>query len=184
MIPAVKARPMPRVFRHALVSVRDLAITAGPFVLLALAMLVLAFWFLDPTPPRRVVLLTGPEQSAFDAFGLRYQAALKRYGIELELRGTAGSVANLQALTDAASPAVFGFVQGGTTSTEQAESQGLHSLGSLFYEPVWIFYRESVAIERTGAAALDQLGRLARWRVNVGTEGSGGPLLLTSATVV
>ncbi|HPU54546.1 MAG TPA: C4-dicarboxylate ABC transporter substrate-binding protein, partial [Burkholderiaceae bacterium] len=148
-MPVVKAPPMPRAFRHALVSVRDLAVTAGPFVLLALAMLALAFWFLDPTPPRRVVLLTGPEQSAFDAFGQRYQLALKRYGIELELRSTAGSVANLRALTDAASPATFGFVQGGSTSLEQAESQGLHSLGSLFYEPVWIFYRESVALART-----------------------------------
>ena len=177
MRPVVKAPPMPRVFRHALVSVRDLAVTAGPFVLLALAMLALAFWFLDPTPPRRVVLLTGPDQSAFDAFGQRYRIALKRHGIELELRATAGSVANLRELSDAASPAVFGFAQGGTTSLEQSESQGLHSLGSLFYEPVWIFYRESVAIERTGSAALDQLGRLAQWRVNVGTEGSGGPLL-------
>ena len=132
MRPVVKAPPMPRAFRHALVSVRDLAVTAGPFALLALALLALAFWFLDPTPPRRVVLLTGPDQSAFDAFGQRYRLALKRHGIELELRATAGSVANLRELSDAASPAVFGFAQGGTTSMEQSESQGLHSLGSLF----------------------------------------------------
>jgi hypothetical protein len=52
MRPVVKAPPMPRAFRHALVSVRDLAVTVGPFALLALALLALAFWFLDPTPPR------------------------------------------------------------------------------------------------------------------------------------
>lgn len=174
---ALKVAQMPGALRHALVSVKDLLITAGPFLLLALLMLGMAFWLLDPTPPRQVVLLTGPEQSAFEVFGQRYQAALKRQGIALELRRTAGSVDNLKALTDPASPAVFGFVQGGTTSTETAESQGLHSLGSLFYEPVWIFYREASAVERTGGAAIDQLGRLAGWRVNVGTEGSGGPRL-------
>ena len=41
MRPVVKAPPMPRAFRHALVSVRDLAVTAGPFALLALALLAL-----------------------------------------------------------------------------------------------------------------------------------------------
>ena len=44
--------------RHTLLSVRDLAATAGPFVIVAFALLALAYWMLDPQPPRRVVLAT------------------------------------------------------------------------------------------------------------------------------
>ena len=38
--------------RHTVLSVRDLLVTAGPFVVLALVLLVVAYWLLDPTPPR------------------------------------------------------------------------------------------------------------------------------------
>ena len=50
---------MPRLIRNTLVSVRDLAATAGPFVLLALLLLAGAYVLLDPAPPKRVVLATG-----------------------------------------------------------------------------------------------------------------------------
>src|SRR5438034_4367899 len=69
---------MPRVIRETLISVRDLVLTWGPFLLVGLALLVAAYLLLDPAPPRRVVLATGPEQSAYAAFGKRYQAELQR----------------------------------------------------------------------------------------------------------
>ena len=138
-------RLMPRLLKSAFLSLRDAVLVAGPFVLLTVLLLVLAYWVLNPTPPKRVVLATGPDQSAFEAFGKQYKAALAKYGIELLLKPSEGSLANLQLLKDDASEVSFGFVQGGTTSVEESESQGLVSLGSLFYEPVWVFYRQASA---------------------------------------
>ena len=77
---------MPRVIRVALVSMRDLMLTAGPFILIAVALLVGAYALLDPTPPRRVVLATGPELGAYAKWGELYAAELRRFGIQVELR--------------------------------------------------------------------------------------------------
>ncbi|MEP6792267.1 MAG: C4-dicarboxylate ABC transporter substrate-binding protein, partial [Ramlibacter sp.] len=74
---------MPKAIRHTLVSVRDLLVSAGPFAFLAVGLLILAYLWLDPTPPKRVTLATGPAQSAYDEFGKRYQKALKADGIEV-----------------------------------------------------------------------------------------------------
>ena len=59
---------MPRVsrevIRDTLVSARELVVTAGPFLLLTLVLLVGAYYILKPTPPKRVVLATGSELRA------------------------------------------------------------------------------------------------------------------------
>ena len=101
---------MPRAVRYTLLSLRDLALSAGPFALLAIGLLLLAYLWLDPTPPRRVTLATGPAQSAYDEFGKRYRAALAANGIEVTLLASEGSSANLQLLREG--KADLGFVQG------------------------------------------------------------------------
>ena len=65
--------------RYTLLSLRDLTVSIGPFALLTVLLLALAYWWLDPNPPKRVVLATGPAQSAYDEFGKRYADALARY---------------------------------------------------------------------------------------------------------
>ena len=52
---------------------------------------------------------------------------------------------------------------------------GLVSLGSLFYEPVWLFYRGDSAERLLHAPELTNLTQLAGWRVNIGAPGSGVP---------
>src|SRR6478672_11130003 len=86
--------------RHTLVSVRELAISAGPVAALAIALLVLAYLWLDPTPPRSVRLATGPAQSAYDQFGQRYRQALDKDGIQVVLVPSEGSSHNEQLLRD------------------------------------------------------------------------------------
>lgn len=65
-----------------LLAARDLLLSAGPLVAVIAGLVVLAFWWLDPNPPKRVVLATGPDQSAYAAFGQRYADALAAKGIE------------------------------------------------------------------------------------------------------
>jgi TRAP-type uncharacterized transport system substrate-binding protein len=83
--------------------------------------------------------------------------------VRLELVETAGAVANLSLLRDSASGTGGGFVQAGTTTA--AESPELVSLGTVFYEPLWLFERG--LDKKAGFAAF--LGR----RVSIGREGSG-----------
>jgi hypothetical protein len=38
-----------------------------------------------------------------------------------------------------------GFVRGGSADPVADEEAGLNSLGSLFFEPIWLFYRADTA---------------------------------------
>ncbi|WP_096699695.1 TAXI family TRAP transporter solute-binding subunit [Polaromonas sp. AER18D-145] len=179
---------MPKTIRYTLLSLRDLAVSAGPFVVLAATLLVLAYWWLDPNPPKRVTLATGPAQSAYEEFGKRYARILAKDGITVELLPSEGSAANLQLLREG--KADLGFVQGGTSATDVDTDEELESLGSLFLEPVWLFYREEAARKVAAAtpgnssqgagagAVLASLTQLQGLRVNVGTPGSGVPNLM------
>lgn len=183
---------MPKVLRHTLLSVREMLITGGPFVLLAVLLLVLAYVLLDPTPPRRVVLATGVAQGAYAEFGKRYADLLKGYGITVELRPTQGAAENLALLRDPHSGVNIAFVQGGADRESEAERREreeagtqseLVSLGSAFYEPVWLFYRADAA-KRLPAdptnvePELTTLTQLEGWKVNIGQPGSGVPVLM------
>ena len=143
-------KAMPKTIRYTLLSIRDLAVSVGPFILLAITLLVLAYWWLDPNPPKRVTLATGPAQSAYEEFGKRYAKALAADGIEVVLVPSEGSAANLQLLRDG--KVDLGFVQGGTSDYTDADEEKLSSLGSLFVEPVWLFYREESARKVTATA--------------------------------
>jgi len=164
---------VPRIVRETLISARDLLIAWGPFIAIGIALLVLAFFWLDPTPPHHVILGTGPENSAYAEFGKRYAAELKRYHIDVELRPSAGSRENLLWLRDGKQKVDLAFVQGGASETirtrEEEEQEPIVSLGSLFFEPVWIFYREESLKEFT------LLTQLRGKRVNIGARGSGTP---------
>jgi TRAP-type uncharacterized transport system substrate-binding protein len=175
---------MPNVLRHTLLSVRDLLVTGGPFLVIALLLLWLAYVVLDPTPPKRVVLATGAPQGAYAEFGKRYKALLAPYGVAVELRETQGAAENLALLRDAASGVDLAFVQGGADAEHgsaqdaEAANAGLESLGSLFYEPVWLFYREDSARRLLKRPALTALAQLSGWRLNIGAPGSGVPNLM------
>ncbi|GAB3478663.1 TAXI family TRAP transporter solute-binding subunit [Polaromonas eurypsychrophila] len=176
---------MPKTIRYTLLSLRDLWVSAGPFIVLTITLLVLAYWWLDPNPPKRVTLATGPAQSAYEEFGKRYAKILADDGIEVVLLPSQGSAHNLQLLREGR--ADLGFVQGGTSTYSAADAETLTSLGSLFVEPLWLFYREDalgrVQGERktkaTSVAAINSLTQLQGLRVNVGTAGSGVPSLMT-----
>ncbi|MBX3657474.1 MAG: ABC transporter substrate-binding protein [Ramlibacter sp.] len=174
---------MPQAIRHTLLSLRDLLISAGPLALLAAGLLLLAYFWLDPNPPRKVTLATGPAQSAYDEFGKRYQKALAANGIEVVLLPSEGSSDNLALLR--AGKADLGFVQGGSADLSDGAGNAIESLGSLFMEPVWLFYREEAvkknrpaASTAGGSATLGSLTQLQGLRLNVGTPGSGVPSLM------
>ena len=172
-----------------LLAIRDLLVSAGPVLLLAVGLLAAAYVWLDPQPPKTVRLATGPEGSAYAGFGQRYAQALAREGITVQLVPTEGSVANLQLLQDG--DVDVAFVRGGSgaapvvanasaaasgTAAVIDPNESIQSLGALFYEPLWIFVRSP-----RGASAPRAPGTLAQLkglRVNVDQSGSGVPALM------
>ena len=170
---------MRRTIRDTLVSTRELLVAAAPFILLAAALLAGAYYLLKPTPPRRVVLATGSEQGAYAAFGKRYQEELKKFGIDVVLRPTPGSRENLRLLRDPKEDVQIAFVQGGSSELQRTQTEEeklpLVSLGSVFYEPIWLYYRTEAAKKVSSDGVLTDLGQIRGMRVNVGARGSGIP---------
>jgi len=168
---------MPRFLKLFLLAVKDLIASAGPIVFIVIGVLVAAYWYLDPQPPKHVTLATGPAGSAYATFGERYAKALKTSGIEVELKPTDGAADNLRLLREG--QVDVAFVRGGSADPVADDEAGLSSLGSLFYEPLWLFYRNDAARQvdrKTGT--LTSLAQLKGLRVNVDKPGSGVPEIM------
>ena len=156
-------------------NIRDAIVSGGPLVVLAIALIVFAYWWLKPNPPSAVTLATGPAQSAYAAFGEQYRSALASNKITVKLEPSEGSFNNLQLLRDG--KVDLAFVQGGTAALTDDDLENLNSLGALFLEPIWLFYRTDAAQRLNKKQQLTSMTQLAGWRVNVGTDGSGVPTL-------
>lgn len=136
----------------------------APFLVLGLAALVVTYFlFVEPPPPRHLVIATGQPTGRYHAFAESYRAILAGSGITLEIRETAGSAENARLLLDPASGVSVAFVQGGAVPPEARGH--LTALASVYREPLWIFHR--------GAEPADRLGDLAGKRLSIGPEGSG-----------
>jgi TRAP transporter TAXI family solute receptor len=133
----------------------------------ALALIAGAFWvtshFIAPAPPRRIVMTVGHEGGAYERFAKEMQAALAQSGITLELRTTQGAQEDLRLLNDPASGVTAAVVQGGVAT--EADGNDLMSLAALYREPVWVFYRQGLKIDRLSA--------LKGHTVSIGPPGSG-----------
>jgi len=90
-------------------------------------------------------MATGPAGSAYARIAERYREILARDGVRLHLVPTNGAVENVELLRDARAGVDAGFVLAGTTS--ERESPELVSLGTMFYEPLWVFCRYSTLAE-------------------------------------
>jgi TRAP transporter TAXI family solute receptor len=168
--------PMPKLrnIKLSQISARDAAIIGIPALLLVLAAFWIAYQFVKPAPPDSFVLSTGREDGAYYSVGKRYQEILAQQGIQVEVRKSAGAVENLQHLADEDSDVEVGLVQAGTGAAD--DYPGLVTLGSVYFEPVWIFYR--------GETMEDHLRNLRGKRIAVGAIGSGTRKLATQLLLV
>ena len=144
------------------ISRRDLWLTITPVVLIALAAFVFAFRFVEPAPPNSIVISTGAVDGGYHMFALRYREILARDGVKVELRPSAGSQENVSRLLDEKSDVEVGFLQGGSAFSTNAPD--LVSLGSIYYEPLWVFYR---------GPEIHDFGALQGRKLAIGPEESG-----------
>ena len=129
-----------------------------------LAILLAAGAYIDATlPPRTIIMATGPKGGSNYELGGRYREILTKSGVDLKLLPTSGSLENLRLLRDPKSGVSVALLQDGAAGG--AETSGVEALGTVGYEPLWLF-------RRTGIGGT--LGALVGKRVSIGPEGSGG----------
>ncbi len=138
---------------------------------LVLAIFGAATHYLRPAPPKSFEFTSGAPGGAYHRFAAEYKRRLARHGVEMVIKPSSGAVENLVRLRDDNAGVSAGFVQGGIAFTafkeegDQADENTLRSLGSMYYEPLWVFYR--------GAAEIDRLDALRGKRIAIGPVGSG-----------
>ncbi|MGE5128037.1 MAG: TAXI family TRAP transporter solute-binding subunit, partial [Sphingomonadaceae bacterium] len=133
----------------------------------SLALVVGSFWlaaqFIEPLPPRRIVLASGPEGSALYALGQRYRAILAKSGIQVEVRATRGPGENVRLLAGDGASADAAFLVAGTVPP--AEAGRIENTSNLFYAPLWGLTRIP--------SNIDSVAALRGKRIAVGAPGSG-----------
>lgn len=132
-------------------------------LLISLFTLFAVFWFFHSAPPRTIIITSGPEGSIFRRTAEKYEKILARNGVKLKILPSQGSQANINRLANPAFKVDIGFVQGGVAGVLDIDK--LTSLGSVSYEPLFVFYRS--------ARPLDLLSQLSGKRLAIGPEGSG-----------
>jgi TRAP transporter TAXI family solute receptor len=153
------------------ISWSDLVHTLGP-ILIASALAIWAAWHFGARPPPHTLTMSGgPKGSSFQIDAEKYRAILARNGIKLKIVPSAGSLQNLDRMSDPHDHFDVALVQAGITENGRKghDTSDLVSLGSMFYQPLTVFYRARRPISR--------LSQLAGKRIAIGKTGSGTRLL-------
>lgn len=156
-------------FRHPLAVALTETFGLSPALASLIALLVTAVcilavvWVVRSAPPSTVTISSGPPGSSFQRYADSYKEKLAQHGITLVVLPSEGSLDNLRRLQAADAKADFGFVQSGLAA--DVALGDLVSLGTIAYQPLWIFYRSPAPITR--------IAELAGKRIAIGPEGSG-----------
>jgi len=121
----------------------------------------ITYQFIEPAPPSELVIAAGSKGGAYLKCAHKYQQLLAQDGISLKVLETAGSKENLALL--AAGKVDIALMQSGVAEAEDYPE--LLGIGSLYYEPLWVFTRPGFT--------LTKLSQLSNHRVILGPEGSG-----------
>ena len=132
---------------------------AAYLVILGAALLV-ARRYANPAPPSRIIISTGADEGDYQTYAALYRSIIKKSGVELVIRPSSGTVQNLRLLKDPKSDVDVAFVQDGLDDSDEESS--LVALGSLYYEPLWVFYPG-----RPGTPPLTRLSQLRGRRLCV-----------------
>lgn len=149
--------------RFVVVSWRDLFVIVLPVLLFVALAIWIAFHFARPAPLNNIVIVSGPDGSSFRNTAEKYRKIIERSGVKVRILPSQGALDNLKQLANKSTRVDVGFVQGGLTDGINIEE--LKSLGSLFTQPLLVFYRHRTP--------LDQIAQLHGKKMAIGPEGSG-----------
>ena len=146
----------------------------GPALFIIIVGFAVAGKFVQPAPPSTLSMATGGPEGAYYAYAQRYREILAREGVTLDIRSTSGSVQNLALLESGEVDAAF--MQSGIAVGNR--NPDLMALGSLYFEPLWVFHRAGLKVE----LLRDLAGKtIAIGGVGSGTRAIAEPLLARNA---
>lgn len=122
-----------------------------------------AYQFVSPAPPKSISISAGNIQGTYYSYAQKYKEELALDGINLSILESKGSRENIKRLLN--NEADVALVQGGTAYADEK----LLSLGSLYYEPVSIFYKKELTLNR--------LNDFSGLKISIGVDGSGTHML-------
>ncbi len=111
----------------------------------ALVIIIAAFLFFYFAPPNTIIITSGDEGSSFQRNSEKYAKILARNGVKMKILKSEGSLQNLERLDNPSFRVDVGFVQTGVAKGQNTDK--LVSLGSISYEPLFIFYRGSKTLD-------------------------------------
>jgi TRAP-type uncharacterized transport system substrate-binding protein len=157
------------VLKHELIAIKEYFVELRIYVILILLLIGGFIIYLKPFPFTGITIATSYKGGDWYQFGEAAIAPLKEHDINVEVVATNGAIENAEKLNDSNSRVNAGFVYAAALSEDQ--QKGLYSLGSISYDPVWIFYRNNLA----GKIATIQ--DLAKYRVALAPKKSGSYVL-------
>ena len=149
--------------RLSTISWRDLMMVLLPILAITAVLGWLTVKLIRPAPPHHLVILAGPADGSFHTTAQRYAKIIGTHGIRVDVIETDGSVENLQRLVDPKQAVDVGLVQTGLADDDHAP--GLMSLGTIYVQPIMVFYY--------GAQRIERLTQLKGKRIAIGPDGSG-----------
>lgn len=153
--------------RDELRALTAFALAKWPWVVVVIFGLIFFFYQIRPFPPRTITIATGQPYSTYEELGSWYEKFFAEHGVTLIRKQTDGAVENIQKLANGEVDVAFS--QGGVPVPKDSP---VVSLGSIQYEPLWLFYRGP---EFDGD---DPLGFLQTKRLSIGAEKSGTRFLV------
>jgi hypothetical protein len=140
----------------------------------ALVLIIAVFWFFYSAPPDTITITSGDEGSLFQRNAEKYAKILARKGVKLKIIPSEGSLENLKRLADPKFHVDVGFVQAGVTKGQNIDN--LVSLGSISYEPLYLFCRAD--------KPFNLLSQFSGKRLAIGKEGTGTNVLALELLVL
>lgn len=150
---------------NTLMEIFDLGPTVALTVLCVSGVILLTgmIFFIRSAPPSKLTITSGPEGSINHGLALKYQAALQKNGIKVNVLTSNGSLENLKLISTPKSKVDLALVQSGSEN-ESTKLDNVVSLGSLSYQPLFFFYRGS---------PIERLSQMKGKTIAIGKEGSG-----------
>lgn len=144
--------------------------TISALILIIMVAVLIVFLFIRSAPPKTIIMTSGDDGSMYYKIANRYAKILARNGVNLKVIKSEGSLENLDRLLNHSYRVDVGFVQSGLTRKRKIDN--LVSLGSVAYEPLFIFYR--------GNKPVEILSQFKGKKLAIGPDGSGTNYLATN----
>jgi TRAP-type uncharacterized transport system substrate-binding protein len=119
--------------------------TLAAILFICVVLIASTFWFIKSAPPDTLIITSGDSETRLFRIAERYKKILARNGVNVIILKSDGSLENLERLRNPSFRVDVGFVQTGVAKGQNIDN--LVSLGSISYQPLYIFYRSFKSFE-------------------------------------